>query len=95
MRVARLNKEERKESCFSFVVSKKEVKKAVERNKLRRTGYNIIQKNISDINKGYMVVFFLKKETLAHSKRALEEEIISLLQRANLLKTKKFYDFYD
>ena len=84
--------QDKAESRFSFVVSKKEVKKAVERNKLRRIGYNIIQKNISNINKGYIIAFFLKKRTLTLSKRALEEEIISLLQKANLLKTRKFYD---
>ena len=85
MRVAYLN-ERLRESRFSFVVSKKVVKKAVSRNKLRRIGYNVVQKKITNIHKGFLVVFFFKKNILKLSKRSIEQEIIFLLKKANLLK---------
>ena len=73
---------------FSFVVSKKAVKKAVTRNKIRRVGYNIIQKNIFYIKKGFLVAVFIKKNAAEISNKELEEEIVFLLKKANLLKTK-------
>ena len=99
MRVARLPdrqatlcKKDRKDSRFSFVVSKKAAKLAVARNKLRRTGYDTIQKNILHIKEDLLVAVFIKKSAAGLSKKELEEEILSLLQKANLLKTKSKYD---
>ena len=89
MRVARFNKEERKESRFSFVVSKKAAKKAVTRNNLRRVGYGVIQKNISHINKGYLIAFFFKKNTAGLLKQTIEQEVVLLLNKAKLLKPVK------
>ena len=90
MRVACLrqnsSEEKRDPSRFSFVVSKKVAKKAVDRNKLRRIGYGVIQKEISRIKKGFLVVVFIKKSAAKLSKNELKKEIMSLLQKANLLK---------
>ena len=87
MRVATLYKKERKAPRVSFVVSKKAAKLAVVRNKLRRTGYDTIQKNLSNIDKNCLVAVFIKKGAVTLSKKELEKEIISLLKKANLLKT--------
>ena len=82
------HKKNKKEVRFSFVVSKKISKKAVERNKFRRIGYNTIQKNISSIKEGFLVAVFIKKSATKISKKELEKEIIFLLKKANLLKIK-------
>ena len=49
-------------SRFGFVVSGKELKKAVERNLVKRRAREIIRKNISDIKKGYDVLFIFSKD---------------------------------
>ena len=81
-------KKDKKEVRFSFVVSKKEAKLAVVRNKLRRIGYSVIQKNISQIKENFLVAVFIKKGAMKLSKKELEKEIIFLLKKANLLKIK-------
>lgn len=90
MRVARLYSDETKnnteESRFSFVIPKKAVKKAVSRNKLQREGYNIIQKNLTNIKQGYLIGFFFKKNISNISKAEIENEIIFLLNKARLFK---------
>ncbi len=82
-----LYKKGRKGPRVSFVVSKKVAKLAVVRNKLRRIGYDTIQKNLSDMDKSCLVAIFIKKGAVALSKKELEKEIIFLLKKANLLKT--------
>jgi len=72
-------------SKFAFVISKKAVKKAVSRNKLRRIGYSIIQKNLTNIKNGYLVSFFFKKNIISLSKIEIENEIIFLLKKTKLL----------
>lgn len=96
MRVVRLPdrrgfpyKKDQKEIRFSFVVSKKATKLAVVRNKLCRIGYDTIRENISDIDKSCLAAIFIKKGAVDLSKKELEKEIISLFQKANLLKTKE------
>lgn len=73
-------------SRFSFVVSKKVSKKAVVRNKIRRIGYNVVQKNTRNIKEGFLIAVFIKKSAIGLSKRKIEEEVISLFKKANLLK---------
>jgi len=73
-----------KESRFSFVIPKKAVKKAVSRNKLRRVGYGIIQKNLPNIKRGYLIGFFFKKNVINIPKTEIENEIIFLLNKARL-----------
>jgi len=71
---------------FSFVVSVKISKKATERNKLKRRGYNIIKKIYNDIQSGFVCVFFLKKNIATLSYPQFEEHLRALLEKARILK---------
>lgn len=73
-------------SCFAFVTPKKYFKKAVQRNLLRRMGYNIIKNHYNDIVSSAAVAFFLKKEAEKLNYSELEKEILSALKKINLLK---------
>lgn len=70
---------------FSFVVSKKTAKKAVARNKLKRRGRYIARKHLNFFTKGAANIIFFKKgsETLKFSD--LEEKMIELFKKAELL----------
>ena len=71
-------------SRFSFVVSKKVARTAPARNKLKRRGYAIIQKNISRARPGYTNIFFMKKSAPDVSFMEFEKEIISALKKKNI-----------
>jgi len=58
----RIKKNDSNNTVFSFVISKKVVKKSVERNKLKRQGYSIIKEFLDKIKSSYSYVFFLKKQ---------------------------------
>ncbi|MCK5591879.1 MAG: ribonuclease P protein component [Candidatus Pacebacteria bacterium] len=73
-------------SRFSFITSKKVSKKAVTRNKFRRIGYGVVQKNIQNIKEGFLVAVFFKKNVINLSKKEIEEEMVFLFKKANLLK---------
>ncbi|MBU1557625.1 ribonuclease P protein component [Patescibacteria group bacterium] len=77
--------EEKDDIKFAFVVPTKTSKKAAERNKLRRQGYNTINKYLDDIKKGYVVIFFIKKDILEKKYKDFEKEIVLLLKKANIL----------
>ena len=76
---------EKKPSKFSFVVSGKVSKKAVIRNRLKRRGYYVIRKILPDIKKGYIAVFFLKKEIIGIPYVEFEKQILFLLKKSKLL----------
>ena len=61
---------------FSFVVSSKILKKATERNLLKRRAREIIRRNLENIKKGYDIVFIFSKEALELSYKELEEKIL-------------------
>jgi ribonuclease P protein component len=73
-------------SRFAFVVSKKIAKKAVERNKIRRHGYAVIQKNIEYIKPNAICIFFFKKGSDNLTYEQKQSQIISLLQKAGIYK---------
>ena len=73
-------------SAFSFVISAKAVKTAVGRNKLKRRGRHVIKKNLLKIKEGYFCAFFFKKELKDLPFSVFEEEILSGLRQANLLR---------
>ncbi|HBM46152.1 MAG: Ribonuclease P protein component [Parcubacteria group bacterium GW2011_GWF2_38_76] len=80
-----LSKEEMLPSCFSFVVSGKIAKKAIERNLFKRRGRHIVRKLKDKINPGFMGAFFAKEGANKVSFADLEKEIISLLNVAKVL----------
>ncbi len=72
-------------SRLAIVVSTKMLKKAVDRNKLKRRGRHAIYKNLQRLKDGFLGVFFFKKGMSGLSFKELEETMLKLLQQANLL----------
>lgn len=72
-------------SRFSFSVSKKVFKRAVDRNKYRRRGYGVISRNIKSIKPGFFYFFSFKKIDKKILFSDLEKEIINLLDKAGVL----------
>ena len=57
LRLVSNNEPNNKESCFCFSVSKKVAKSAVARNRLRRAGYQLLEKYIPKIKPNTLAVF--------------------------------------
>ena len=74
--------DERRNS-FSVVAQKSASSGAVGRNKLRRQGYYVLQKNRAILSAGHLSVFFIKKKMPFAQ---IEPEMLSLLRRAGLTK---------
>lgn len=72
-------------SKFSFVVSKKVSNKAVKRNLLKRRGYSVVKDIKTQINEGFVCVFFFKTTTINLSYIELKKEITFLLKKSNIL----------
>jgi ribonuclease P protein component len=73
------------QSRFSFSISKKIFKRAVDRNKYRRRGYSIISKHLNQINSGYLFFFSFKRGKYPIEFPELGIEIVSLLSLAGVL----------
>ena len=71
-------------SRFSVVVSKKVVKEAIERNKIKRQIYGILQKYTKIIQKPYIGIFLVKKACNLLSLPELKEEILFLLKKSGI-----------
>jgi ribonuclease P protein component len=71
---------------FSFSVSKKVSNSAVLRNKLRRRGYSVVEKNIEKIKTGFLISFSFKKGAEKYSFDQTEKEIVDLLSKASVLE---------
>ncbi len=72
-------------SCFSFSISKKVLKKAVDRNLYRRRGYAVIRKVLSNIEYGFDLFFVYKKSKYPLEYSIIEEEILGLLKSARVI----------
>ncbi len=72
-------------SAFSFVVSSKIIRKATERNKIKRRSRAIVEKNLPSLKKGHALVFVLKSYNNKTTFQELEENICQLLKKANIL----------
>ena len=72
------------ESRFAVVVSKKVAAKAVERHKMRRRTYEVIQKVVPHLNAPLHAIFFTKPGVTKLPFSALEEEIQALLKEAGV-----------
>jgi len=71
---------------FSFVVSKKVSNKANKRNLLKRRGFSVVKNIIKHTNKGFVCVFYYKKNALSSSYVEIEKDIKYLLTKARILK---------
>lgn len=74
------------EPKFGVSVSKKELKTAVKRNLLKRRVLSVLRKIQPQLNPGFNCVFFLKKGALDLPYQKLQDEIIFLLKKANLIR---------
>lgn len=73
-------------SAFSFVVSSKVAKKAVERNKIKRRARHIIRKMLAETEKGLGIIIFFKPGSKKMSFQELEEEIKKLFKKVKILQ---------
>ncbi len=80
-----LAKNNKNKSKFSFSVSKKVCKSAVDRNRLRRQGYSIISKHIKEIKEENLFIFVFKKGSSVYGFERLEQEILGLLSLSGVL----------
>jgi RNase P protein component len=63
---------------YAFVAPKSVAKRAVDRNKLRRIGYNTLN---SYTLKNFLGIFFYKKQGKNASTQEIKEDIVSILKR--------------
>ena len=74
-------------SRVAFVASKKQFKTAVERNLIRRKGFNIIKNLYKNIAPSYILIFFLKKEATQLSFDDFRKKIFDALKKIGALQT--------
>jgi len=72
-------------SKFSFSVSKKVCKHAVDRNKHRRRAYSIVSKCIKQAKPSFLCFFSFKKDACSITYKDLEKEIVFLLGSASVI----------
>lgn len=78
----------RKHSRFAVVVSKKVMKSAVGRNRIRRRLYEILRRNLENISQGHDIVLLVSHpEIRTMSSTELEEMVVSQLTQAKIYKT--------
>jgi len=61
-------------SRFGFIISTKISKKAVVRNRIKRTMSEVIRKSLSEIKNGYDVLFLIKPSIVKLERELLEKE---------------------
>ncbi len=71
-------------SRFCFSVSKKTIKSAVARNRLRRLGYRLIQKHLNEIKPGILAVFSFIK--IPPDENGAELALKTILKKSKLLQ---------
>ncbi len=76
-------------SKFSFVAPKKQFKQAVQRNSIKRKGFNIISDIFSSIKPAFNIIFLLKKNVEKIDYKELKEEIIKSLEKLDLFIKKQ------
>jgi len=71
---------------IGFVVSKRISKLAVERNYIKRLLSEAIRSSLPELLSGWDIVLSVRNQITTADLRALEQDIVSLLRRARLLK---------
>ncbi len=74
-----------KNPCFTFVVPKKTVKKAVIRNKIKRRARDIIYKNLSLFKNGVGAIFFFKKGSEKLNFPEFQKEIMAISKKSKII----------
>jgi len=73
-------------SVFAFIVSSKCVKRAVDRNTLKRRARHIIAKKLSQTRPGFCVMVYFRTQSDRLKYREIEQELTNLLKKAKILK---------
>lgn len=76
---------EKKTDRYSFVVSNKVSKTAVERNRLRRCGYGSINELVGETANGKGLMFFYRKGSSGLAYKDIKKEISLLLNQTQLI----------
>ncbi len=72
-------------SRFSFSVSKKVHKLAVDRNKYRRRGYSVVSQHVANARPGYLCFFVFKKGSGSIKFETLQKEVLDLLHTSGVI----------
>jgi ribonuclease P protein component len=81
-----INSEDKSPAKVGFLVSLKVSKRATERNRLKRTLAGCVFKFLERIEKGYLLLFLVKKDALSQDEEGLCGQIGNLLRRSGILK---------
>ena len=71
-------------NAFAFVVSSRVAKKAVDRNKLKRSARHIVVKMMPEIKNGLGIIIFFKKGSENLNFQELADEIKIIFQKAKI-----------
>ncbi|MBI2025875.1 MAG: ribonuclease P protein component [Candidatus Levybacteria bacterium] len=71
---------------FAFVISKKIDKRAVYRNRIKRSLAKIVARILLDIKPGHNFIFVVKKEILGKQQKDLEKIVKDVFIKQNLLR---------
>jgi len=72
-------------SRFGFIISKKNFKKAVDRNKIKRRLRDTIHSRLEKIKPGFDVVVMIRKEIGNKSFKEIDEVMEEILNKAKIL----------
>lgn len=76
-------------SRFAVVVSSKVLKKAVDRNKIKRRVKSVFINNSESLKKGFAVIVYPSKKTINMSFKEMEQELLSLIKKSEIFKNDK------
>jgi ribonuclease P protein component len=75
------NRKDDDPSHFGFIISTKISKKAVVRNRIKRTMSEVVRKNIDNLKNGYDVLFLIKQQAAKITKIELENETYAIITK--------------
>ena len=73
-------------SRFGFVVSKKQERRAVDRNRARRVFRSVIEQHVEGFSGGIDVLFFLKNNLRLKKRQDIEKELLVFFKKSGLIK---------
>lgn len=73
-------------SVFAFIISSKQVKRAVDRNRIKRRARDIVAKMIDKIKPGFCVLIYFKPQNADFKYSEMEQELTNLFKKAKILE---------
>lgn len=84
--VLRIVSNNQPEPRFAFVVPAKAIKKAVDRNKLKRRAREIVRADLAHIKPGYDMLITMRKPALECTYQALRDQLLTMLMKTRMLR---------